>query len=133
MGLSSETFAEAQAALDAREVAADADTRAVICSCGHPVGKHADLGGRTMCKANGSTCPCRETRSTLKAPNGRAFSFKSDEAGHAVAKGIGKSVELGLGERLDWVATCTECGGEPVTVVRLDDGARNEARCGTHR
>lgn len=133
--MSEEVLAEASKTLAASvgaKAAAD-DRRAEVCGCGHTMAKHEQSGAAWLCIHGYGKCPCREPRSVLKVPNARVFSYRNDEAGVAVVKGIGKTVELGKGHRLDWTATCVDCDQEPVTVVSVEDGKRFEPRCGVHR
>lgn len=132
--MSEAALAEASAALARVDKAKEADDRrAEVCGCGHTMAKHEQSGAVWLCIHGHGKCPCREPRSVLKVPNARVFSYKTDESGHAAVKGIGKTVEMGRGSRLDWTATCCDCDREPVTVVAIDGGARNEPRCEVHR
>ena len=132
MGLSEAAIAEAKEALARAEASkVGADNRAEVCGCGHTMAKH-DAG---VCYHGYQKCRCAVPIAVLKVPNARVFSYRNDEAGPAVVKGIGKTVEMGKGHRLEWVTTCREdgCEAEPDTVVSLDGGKRFEPRCGAHR
>lgn len=136
MGLSVEALAEASATLVKVERIKDRDDpRAEVCGCGHTMAKHerSEALGTWTCFHGYQKCRCAHPYSVLKVPNARVFSFRNDEAGCAVMKGVGRTVEIGKGHRLDWVSSCSDCAGEPVTVVELEGGKRYEPRCGAHR
>lgn len=134
MPLDEKTLAELRRVEAATESQPE-DRRSTICSCGHPIQKHVITTGRSRCNALVRTCPCATQVYTLRAPNARCFTFKSDDEGHAVMKGMRKTITLGMGEKLDWHESvkCVDCDQPPVTVVAVEGGKTNEPRCEVHR
>src|SRR4051794_7455345 len=111
MGLSEAALAEASATLaKAEESKAGDDKRAEVCGCGHTMVKHElKPGGEGACFHGYQKCRCTRPTAVLKVPNARVFSYRNDDTGTAVVKGVGKTVSMGLGHRLDWVTTCVDC------------------------
>lgn len=125
--------AELERVREAMKAKEGKDTRAPLCGCGHPIGKHASVQGRVLCNALQGTCRCRESRPVAVTPNARIFCFKTDESGSALVKGWLKAEDLGLGDRVAWTTTCVDCDKKPSVVVEVDGGATNEPRCTVHR
>lgn len=135
VGMSEAALVEAARALAASEAGRTGeDRRAAVCACGHTIAKHEHTVAGWKCYQGGyDKCKCANPVAVLKVPNARLFSYKTDESGHAVMKGVGKTAAIGKAHRLEWLVGCSACGAEPVTVVKVDDGRANEPRCGGHR
>lgn len=114
------------------------DKRPIICACGHPLGKHTAVNGKGLCNALKATCPCTDRVGVLKAPNARIFSYRTDEQGHAIIKGVAKTYEIEMGHRIEWIIelVCMEegCGStDRVTFVPVNGGRSQMLKCGEHR
>lgn len=114
------------------------DRRAVICTCGHTLGSHETVMGRSVCNGRKNNCRCQDPAGVVKVPNARMFLHKSDEKGSAVLKGVARTHEVGMGHRIEWLVelVCLEegCGSrDRVDFVEVDGGRTMTMKCQAHR
>ena len=91
-----------------------------ICSCGHPVARHAQLSGIVLCKPTRMECPCKSVRPVLDCSDVRPFLRKTAGPGpmHALGRGIAAALEKNL--KVNWLIEmkCDRCKKEgPVSPV----------------
>lgn len=61
-----------------------------VCICGHPVSRHTNVGGITMCKPTKMDCPCKKCRPVVAVSDLRPFLRKTEGSGglHALSRGM---------------------------------------------
>lgn len=93
-----------------------------ICVCGHPVGRHTQIQGITLCKPTRMDCPCKNLRAVLRAEDTRNFLRKTEGSGALHALGRGLKAAQDAGKSVEWLveAKCDRCSVEgPVSPVAV--------------
>jgi hypothetical protein len=95
--------------------------RKEVCSCGHALDKHRDLGiGRKSCEPGKQYCPCKAVKSVLRTSDTRFFLRKTIGGGalHALVLGVASATKAGA--EVEWLVEmkCEKCGtAGPVSPV----------------
>lgn len=98
-----------------------------ICVCGHPVARHSEYGGRTLCAPTRMTCPCSRMLPVIEVTDTRPFLRKTRGSGahHALMQGLYGLIEKG--REWKWLTghpVCMRCSREGVAVLPFALGAR---------
>jgi len=105
-------FTEVEAKALLAEVEVKEDVKGLICICGHPVGRHDESSGMTVCSAGKFSCPCKKIRAVVKVENARIFLRRTKGGGalHALSQGLLAARESG--QKVEWLIEqkCDLCG-----------------------
>lgn len=92
-----------------------------ICLCGHPLARHTEVRGATICKPSRMECRCRNMVAALTVSDTRSFLRKTTGVGdeHALVKGL--TAAIAAGQEFIWLieTVCSSCGSDEVTAVGL--------------
>jgi hypothetical protein len=82
-----------------------------ICTCGHSIGAHRDIGDEWMCTPSAHTCECRSPYALLEVGDARFFTAKTGGAGprHALTKGILRAQQSGVSVESIRELACWRC------------------------
>lgn len=74
-----------------------------ICLCGHSVGRHTEINGRTSCQVGKQFCPCKRVQPVLLTNDTRSFIRKTEGSGlnHALTRGLAGAIEKNLD--IEWL------------------------------
>jgi len=86
-----------------------------VCSCGHSINAHSEVGGRHLCTPGRIYCRCAYPNPVLEAENLRLFMYTTDGlgTGHALSRGLYASKMRNSSTRwLNNPAVCDNCSKE---------------------
>lgn len=117
-------FTVSEAEEQIAEVELKEDVKGLICICGHPVGRHVESAGLSMCSAGKSSCPCKTVRTVVKVENARIFLRRTKGGGalHALSQGLLAAYKAD--QKIEWLVEqkCDLCGEDksvsPVPVTQ---------------
>lgn len=85
-----------------------------ICICGHPMARHTQVAGITMCKPSRMDCPCKKARAVVEVSDMRPFLRKTEGSGamHALTRGMAQLASVG--KQAKWIVplVCDRCQKE---------------------